>query len=437
MTDVAPMTRIGLAAEHESPEDPNASEIRVALMPAAVQRLVDSGREVAVESGAGAQVGFTDDDYRAAGASIVSREEVYRGRDAVVKLKGPTHAELATMDPGSLLVCMAHVRSVPQRGAICDERGINLLALELVTELPRARTESMVRGRLAMEQLLDDQDVSLSDLAIAFRGFPADTFGALQHAARVQPRSLEVLTGAADSDASSPLLEVDADRVAELAAAVADTDVQRGLGDVAPRRKIESLHLTGRAGAGHGVDLALSERDGATSASGLEAVVLGYGNVAFGATDELLRRGVRRVHVLTERTTHHSVIGPFLAQADVIVNGIDGHLQGHYVVTEDHLRTTIRPGTVIVDLVGGSASNRGAVEPIIECTAPTDPHTLRDGVYLSSVWGWPLVGFARESMERYSDQILRMLLTEEGVLDGHLPDGVRAGLVAGPLATDR
>jgi hypothetical protein len=98
------------------------------------------------------------------------------------------------------------------------------------------------------------------------------------------------------------------------------------------------------------------------------------------------------------------------------------------------LRTTIRPGTVIVDLVGGSASNRGAVEPIVECTPPTEPHTERDGVYLSSVWGWPLVGFARESMERYSDQILRMLLTEEGVLDGHLPDGVRAALVAGPLA---
>ena len=434
MTDVPAMTRIGLAAEHESPEDPAASEVRVALMPEAVRHLVASGRDVAVESGAGAQVGFSDDDFRDAGASIVSREEVYRGREVVVKLKGPTHQELASMDRGSMLVCMAHVRSVPERAAICDERGISLLALELVTELPRARAEAMVRGRLAMEQVLDEQDVPLGDLAIAIRGFPADTFGALQHAARVQPRSLEVVAASTGSDAGGPLLEIGAERLAELGAAVTEADVQRGLDDVAPRRKIESLHLTGRAGAGHGVDLALSAGNGAASAAELRACVLGYGNVAFGAIDELLRRGVQRVHVLTERTTHHSEIGPHLAESDVIVNGVDGHRQGHYVITEDHLRTTVRPGAVIVDLVGGSASNRGAVEPIVECTAPTDPHTVRDGIYLSSVWGWPLVGFARESMERYSDQILRMLLTEEGVLDGHLPDGVRAALVAGPLA---
>ena len=62
-----------------------------------------------------------------------------------------------------------------------------------------------------------------------------------------------------------------------------------------------------------------------------------------------------------------------------------------------------------------------------------------DGVYLSSVWGWPLVGFARESMERYSEQILRMLLLEERILDGleDAPEGIRAALVAGPLARER
>ena len=45
-------------------------------------------------------MGLPDDDYRArVGAAIVSREELYRGRDVVIKLKGPTHAELASMDP--------------------------------------------------------------------------------------------------------------------------------------------------------------------------------------------------------------------------------------------------------------------------------------------------------------------------------------------------
>ena len=107
-----------------------------------------------------------------------------------------------------------------------------------------------------------------------------------------------------------------------------------------------------------------------------------------------------------------------------------------YIVTSDDLGSVIRPGAVIVDLVGGSASNRGAIEPIVECTTPDDPYFVVEGVYLSSVWGWPLVGFAKESMERYSEQILRMLLLEERVLDSleHAPEGIRNALVAGPLA---
>ena len=45
--------RVGLAAEHESPEDPDGSEVRVALTPAAVGQLSDHGCDVAVEGGRG------------------------------------------------------------------------------------------------------------------------------------------------------------------------------------------------------------------------------------------------------------------------------------------------------------------------------------------------------------------------------------------------
>jgi alanine dehydrogenase len=169
----------------------------------------------------------------------------------------------------------------------------------------------------------------------------------------------------------------------------------------------------------------------------LRVAVLGYGNVAFGALDECLRSGVSHVHIRTERTTEHALLRPHLEDSDLIINGIDGRDDPEgYVVTDDDLGAVIRPGTVVVDLVGGSATNRGAVEPIIECTSPADPYFVVDGVYLASVWGWPLVGFAKESMERYSEQILRMLLADERVLDGFRtpPDGIRAALVAGPLS---
>lgn len=438
--------RVGLAAEHESPEDPAGSEIRVALTPAAVRQLADRGHDVAVESGAGIRMGFADDDYGAAGAVIVSRDELYRDREVVIKLKGPTHAELASMDPGSLLVCMAHIKSIPERAAICDERGIDLLALELVTERPpRARAEGYIRSRLAMQRILTADGRPVGELHIAFAGFSADVFGALQHVARGHPRSLQMLASTATGthaphDEDGATLLVDLAALAQAAAQIPAGEIEAELARLPARRKIESLHETGRAGARFGIDLALRTDARLDAPGDVRVTVLGYGNVAFGALDECMRSGISHVHIRTERTTEHAALRPHLADSDLIINGIDGRDDpGSYVVTNDDLGSVIRPGTVIVDLVGGSASNRGAVEPIVECTSPDDPYFVVDGVYLASVWGWPLVGFAKQSMERYSEQILRMLLFDERVLDGleDAPDGIRAALVAGPHARAR
>jgi alanine dehydrogenase len=431
--------RIGLAAEHESPEDPEGSEVRVALTPAAVRQLVEHGRSVAVESGAGVRMGFSDDDYRAAGAAIVSRDELYRDRDVVIKLKGPTHAELATMDPGSLLICMAHVKSIPQRAAICNSRSVNLLALEIVTEQP-PRGEAYVRSRLAMQRLLAEDGRPAGGLHVAFAGFDADAFGALQHAARSHPRSLQMLASLEDyrpPDEDGGTLLVDLRSLADAAAQIPDDEVEPELDLLPARRKIESLHETGRAGARFGIDLALRTNERLDTARDARVTVLGYGNVAFGALDECMRSGVSHVHIRTERTTEHALLRPHLEDSDLIINGIDGRDDPRsYVVTNDDLGSVVRPGTVVVDLVGGSASNRGAVEPIVECTSPSDPYVVVDGVYLASVWGWPLVGFAQQSMERYSEQIMRMLLFEERVLDGleGAPESIRRALVAGPLS---
>jgi hypothetical protein len=239
-------------------------------------------------------------------------------------------------------------------------------------------------------------------------------------------------------DDDGETLLVDLGELAQAAAQIPAAEVEPELERLPARRKIESLHETGRAGARFGIDLAVRTGKRLNAPSDIRVTVLGYGNVAFGALDECMRSGVGHLHIRTERTTEHASLRPHLAGSDLIVNGIDGRDDPRsYVVTDDDLGSVIRPGTVIVDLVGGSATNRGAVEPIVECTSPDDPYVVVDGIYLASVWGWPLVGFAKESMERYSEQILRMLLFDERVLDGleDAPDGIRGALVAGPLAS--
>jgi alanine dehydrogenase len=70
------------------PREIKDHENRVALTPRSVSSLVTSGGKVFVETLAGAKSGFSDDEYGAAGATVVgSAAELYSGSDLVVKVK--------------------------------------------------------------------------------------------------------------------------------------------------------------------------------------------------------------------------------------------------------------------------------------------------------------------------------------------------------------
>ncbi|MFI9202089.1 hypothetical protein [Streptomyces sp. NPDC053048] len=439
-----PFRRIGLAAEHESPENPDGSEVRVALTPEAVAALVGHGCEVGVERGAGTATGFPDASYAKAGALLETRDEIYRDKDLVIKLKGPAHHDLSRMDPGSSILCMAHVRSIPRRVVVADERRVNVIAMELIRESPEILTDSYLRSRLAMhDAFARTPDHPIDGLSVALLGFSPEGFGAVQYAARCRPRSLRILRfrPAAPATMSVEFAELDA-----AARAVAPERVAAHRAELPLRpygkRRIHCLHETGRAGARFGVELALLHGHGPREAADLRVCVLGYGNVAFGALDECARHGVREIDVLTKRATARPGVGRYLRAADLVVNGaeLEPRLRGtSYLVTDEDLRSVLRPGAVVVDLVGGCATNRTAVEPIVESTHPADPYLVKHGVYLASVWGWPLLGFGRASVERYSRQITRVLLTDEQLINGlaSAPPNVLRALVAGPMLPRR
>ncbi|MCA6090797.1 hypothetical protein LE181_01190 [Streptomyces sp. SCA3-4] len=455
-----PFRRIGLAAEHESPENPHGSEVRVALTPGGVESLVRHGCTVAVERGAGAAMGYSDASYRAAGAAVQARADLYRGKDLVIKLKGPAHHDLARMDPGSSLLCMAHAQSIPKRVAVADAHAVNLIAMELIRESPELLTDSYIRSRLAMEKIFAGLDGHSSPqvpdaCSVAFVGFSADAFGAVQYAARCRPRSLQVLqrraAGAGAAARGAPgrdpaLLTVGVDELAEIAAGIPPPHIDAHRAAQAlkafGKRRIQCLHETGRAGALFGIDLALARNRHLHGPACLRTTILGYGNVAFGALDECLRHGVPTVDILTRRATERPRVQRYLRNSDLIINGVEQppQVRGRsYIITDNDLRTVLRPGTVVVDLVGGCATNRTAVEPIVECTYPADPYTVRNGVCLASVWGWPLMGFQKESVECYSRQIVQVLLHDEQLINGlgAAPPGILQALVAGPALRRR
>src|SRR3984957_20778080 len=90
------------------PKEIKVQEYRVGLVPAAVRELTAAGHSVAVQSGAGAGVGCSDEDYRNAGATIAAdAAAVFNHSDLIVKVKEPQIEECARLPRDQVLFpCM-------------------------------------------------------------------------------------------------------------------------------------------------------------------------------------------------------------------------------------------------------------------------------------------------------------------------------------------
>src|SRR5690606_30428978 len=85
-------------------------EYRVGLVPSSVRELVNHGHQVIVERGAGLGAGQTDEDYVAAGASIVATaDDVFSRAELVVKVKEPLPVERKKLRAGQILFTYLHL----------------------------------------------------------------------------------------------------------------------------------------------------------------------------------------------------------------------------------------------------------------------------------------------------------------------------------------
>ena len=86
------------------PTEIKTDEYRVGLTPSGTAVLSTDGHEVYVQSGAGNGSGFSDQEYKSAGAKILAdADAVYNTADMIVKVKEPIDADLKRLREGQLL----------------------------------------------------------------------------------------------------------------------------------------------------------------------------------------------------------------------------------------------------------------------------------------------------------------------------------------------
>jgi NAD(P) transhydrogenase subunit alpha len=112
-------------------------EKRVAAVPATVEKMVAAGMEVRVQAGAGAASGFSDADYRAAGARISNPE----GAELVLKVQRPSAEELDQFpEQAALIAYTLQARGDASYLEALKRRRISALSLDLLPRIARAQS---------------------------------------------------------------------------------------------------------------------------------------------------------------------------------------------------------------------------------------------------------------------------------------------------------
>jgi len=118
------------------PKEVRDLEMRVGLTPAGVLALARAGHTIYIERNAGAGAGFSDEDYRRAGAQIVySAAEAYGRADVVVKVTRPAAQEHALFRPEQTIFSFLQLSTAsPDLLEALVEREITAIAYEIIQE---------------------------------------------------------------------------------------------------------------------------------------------------------------------------------------------------------------------------------------------------------------------------------------------------------------
>lgn len=97
------------------PKEITFQENRVSLVPDDVGLLVNHGHQVLVETGAGKNANFQDNDYSEAGAQIAyTAEEVYKRAEIIIKVAPPSLEEIDLMQPKQALLSTLQLPAQPE-----------------------------------------------------------------------------------------------------------------------------------------------------------------------------------------------------------------------------------------------------------------------------------------------------------------------------------
>ena len=159
------------------PKEIKKNEHRIGLTPTAVREYVAHGHTVSIETGAGLGAGFTDADYKKAGAKIVAdAKTIFAENDMIVKVKEPQKVEWEMLREDQILFTYLHLAPDPEQTKGLLASKCAAIAYETVTDdrkgLPLLAPMSEVAGRIAVFSAAETLLKHNGGMGLLFCGVP-------------------------------------------------------------------------------------------------------------------------------------------------------------------------------------------------------------------------------------------------------------------------
>lgn len=331
-------------------------ERRVALTPKVIEMLTKVGAEVWIESGAGVESGYPDEEYAGRGAKVASLADVRGHAGILLTVRAPQPEGLKK---GQIVIGFCDPLSEPDIAARYASAGLTLFSMELVPRITRA-------------QSMD----ALSSMA-SIAGYKAVLLAAV-----TLPRLFPMMTTAAGT--------IPPARVLVLGAGVA------GLQAIATARRL------GAVVSGYDVRAAVKEQ--------IESLGAKFVNIDIGAAGEG-QGGYARALTEDEIRSQREQMAKVIKEQDVVITtaAVPGR-KAPILVTRE-MALGMNPGSVIVDIAaerGGNCELTRAGETVVE-----------NGVSIVGPVNLPATvpGHASQMYARNIVTLLKNMLTKQGELN--------------------
>lgn len=123
-----------------TPKEIFEGERRVAMTPESATALQKLGHDCVVETGAGAEAGFSDADYKAAGVEVVkTAAALWKAADIVAKVRAPDATEMKRLREDQTLISFFSPVADESKMQSAAKKGATVVAMEMIPRISRAQ----------------------------------------------------------------------------------------------------------------------------------------------------------------------------------------------------------------------------------------------------------------------------------------------------------